>query len=520
MKFSFQTWEFVFGLNIAIVILFPWIKSRLQNIRVRALVLALAPLLLAFIESAFQPADFSFYLKLYLLHWGASYLTLEYLSRNLSEAQTIRAHIGIVLISLCLSSIKYLFSPSLIWIDPILGVLPGTIGLDPIISLQPYFARLILLTFAFALSLDARPILTFFLAFFIGSLIFADQIPSSYLSTKMLESHFQIKAKSGPVRIFIESDFASHFSADFWAEEFHFLWDELKMRLPSQAKISDSNEVKIFIYSSDNSKADWIGARETQIGNFWKGELHLSRLSPLSDILDHELAHLLHGKIEAPWISYLDPFYLEGLAVALASEDSEQTMDRAAALLQVLPEPKWPRGVQFFSRFPSQAAYALAGGFALVHLEANEWPWIGNTDAVTKLNSRTVSSELKSWAKRVLERKSLFKDPKRRDCVRLEWNYFNHPSSRLAEKLDSLCPKWKTVPSYQPPDNDLQIFERQIAIEKNPEFAKALKEFYLALSTEDRKQIAQELLNHWKFRSEGRYEQFKKRLAFSLRPHI
>ncbi|MDB5036869.1 MAG: hypothetical protein JWQ35_397 [Bacteriovoracaceae bacterium] len=510
----FQSWEFLFVANLFLVLLYPLLAKWIKNEKLLFSILFILPAGLAVSEHFFINADLGFYLKLSLLHWNISLIFIALLW-NLSGKQIKKFYL-FALLSAFLSLVKYLFSSSLVFFDPIWGIIPGTVSIDPIISLEPYYFRLAVLTVIGLTLINYRSALWMTCGFFALAAFAGLATPSPVLFSGALKNHFRESASFGPIEVRLESEKASQFSARDWAREFAFNLEEIRSRLPKSAVLNPNLHFNIYIYDSDDTKAHWIGARETQIGNFIQKSMHLSHVVPISELLPHELTHLVHGQLKAPLISYLDSFYLEGFAVALQSEDKDNTLDDAAAFVQTLSLKNFPHVLKFFTAYSSTVSYALAGGAAVKKLEEGLFPWEGKTD-IDFFKSRPVSAEKKLWAAKVLERKLLFKDPLRRDCARLEWVYSNSKDSRDFVKLNELCPNWKKSPAYHSPKSDREMLADALSRIADLKLREAESKFYLGLRLIDSKALSEEILKTWKVPSSPEANRFKARLEWELR---
>jgi hypothetical protein len=242
-------------------------------------------------------------------------------------------------------------------------------------------------------------------------------------------------------------------------------------------------------------------------------------VSPKTELLGHELSHLLHGQIKAPIKSYLDPFLLEGVAIALSQKNSERTFDEASALVQTLGLKTWPRYLNFFLSYPPRAAYALAGGFALRSFSLNFWPWDERGDELEFFRMRRVSEQSLEKARKILKMKSPLKDPLRRDCARLEETFYRSENLQDLKKLEDLCPNWRENPSYIPPKSDLQILEEDLGRISDENLRAQERRFYQTVMSGDSKALASEILSHGGFEENSgseEFEEFNRRLNWEL----
>jgi len=128
--------------------------------------------------------------------------------------------------------------------------------------------------------------------------------------------------------------------------------------------------------------------------------------------------------------------------VALASPSLEDSIRWAAALKEKSPTPlqEWPRGFAKFTKLPAPASYGLAGGYSSLALQAKSWPWNTNSTLQSLENYKPTELEL-SRAERVYSRPSLFQDPRRRDCERLQWHFEQDLSPDRWLYWHRLCPQ-------------------------------------------------------------------------------
>ncbi len=451
-----QSWEFLFSTNLILVFIFPFlvqaIRRKNRHATIFITLLFFLPHILGLIENICgTPADLEFFLILATLHWTISSFALYLL---LSSSRRVRSYYAIVFGSGILSAAYPLVSSTLIFNNIFWGIIPGTITIDPMISLNPYYMRLgfFIVTIAFFVVLRKNHSLLWMplVLAFIFSAPFSTSLSSAKDWPIFASVHFE-HTKSPPPEILLYRTENSHqeISNMDWQKALDGLHGSLTAKLPKQFQIKPHPPFKIFIYESDDEKADWVGARKTQIGNFVRGEMHLSDISPSSDVLSHELAHLLHGALNVERKSFLDPFWFEGFAVAM-SEDPELLLERAAAIhenLQISGGFEWPTGLLFFQRYAARIAYVLAGAHAVWWMRQNEAPWDhAPSDEIFKFI--TVKDEARQWAIRQMEQKPLLRDPLVRDCARLSFEWRRHRTARLESKLNTLCPRWKQNPEY------------------------------------------------------------------------
>lgn len=501
MNFSFQSWESLFVFHLIWVLIFPWISTRL-----RILTFLAYPLLGLFEHLALGRGDLEFFMKLYFLDMSPTFLALQILA----EKRSRKSFWSICLFSLLASISALIYSRSLWLLDPFWGAIPGTISIDPIISLKPYFLKLLLTLIFWTMMISSRRPSVALMAYFAASGMIGLSSSSSLTSSEALKTHFFERGHHKNISVWLETAQTSSWRAQAWARELSFLYEEILERLPENHLAPEP--IEVFIYDSDDSKFSWIGARRTQIGNFLHSELHLSQISPFSEVLPHELAHIVHAHLRAPLISYLDPYYLEGFAVALSETDPERLLDRGRALYE-----KWkhyaPRWLSFFSEYSPRISYTWAGAEAFGRLQSGRFPWELAHDF--KIYEIEPSSDSKAWVERAAATKPFFKDPFFRDCARLEWMHSKDPTSSSEEKLSKLCPQWKTQPAYQAPLDEqelLKAFWKEHEDEKN---LSQLQDFYLALSKNDliRARSIVEALRPDSTLSPG----FRKRLEWELR---
>ena len=516
MPFQFQSWEFLFGANLALVLVYPFLAHIFKNEKALNSILFFFPAAAATTEHLLIKADLDFHLKLCILHWGVSLLAIYGLWKFLPEKRKHLLYFSIVFVSLVFSFSKFLISPSLVWLDPFWGVVPGTVSIDPIISLDPYLYRLAIL-FIVSMTLLSFQSAVWFVTSFWALAFLLGAVPSSpFLSSRSLVQSFKSKENFKQLELYFEGNQSSIFSPWVWSRELGFALDRMLAKLPEKNSLTSKTPYRIFFYASDDSKANWIGARQTEIGHFLHGEMHLSHLVPGQSVLAHELAHLIHGKIEAPLISYLDPFYLEGFAVAISTEDENLLLDEASALVQTLDLKDWPRGSDFFFLYSPDVAYTLAGAAALKKIQQKEWPWQGEPIDLSIFKSRKVTPEQLFNAKKALERKAIFKDPLVRDCTRLEWSYALSKTNENLTKLEDVCPNWKTSPHYRTPPSDEHLLVRSFEQIENTNLRAAKSKFYLGITKNDPKNLARDILANWKTPISASGEAFKKRLQWEV----
>lgn len=428
MGFSFASWEFWALCNLIVVFLWPWLP------RLAAPVLHLTPATLILGESVLAgPVPVWYSLGLVSLHWNLGLLSLQILS-GLSK----RAYFCVVFSSLLLSVALLLFSEGLFIIDPFWGVLPGTIGLDALITLDAYYIRSGAWVFSLLLSLviskaRAARAWTFAISYWGLILLMGIVYRSPFLPTSSLMGSFGERAVQANIEVHLEDPKSSPFSAEIWKEEFQFLQQELMKRLPARTEWRSMTPDRIFIYSSDDSKALWIGARRAQIGNFIQGSMHLSEIPLWHPLLAHELAHLFHGRLHAPLLSFLDPFFFEGFAEALSHPDPSLLLRTSSALLQ---EPReWPRFLSFFFSGNPRVNYRLAAGFSAFALQQGTFPWTLSKDPRAEIRQIPFSEEEQKWATEISTLKTLFREPRRRYCAWTQYRF------RLKQEL----PRFKNM---------------------------------------------------------------------------
>lgn len=493
-------------------------------------IIVLAALALAaWIEFLIVPrCDLSFHQTVLLWHLGVSMLNTHILWKLLNASRRIRLYYMTVVASGLVSLSALLWTPSLAFTDLFWGVIPGTISLDPIISLPPYYLRAWVSLIAILVLIKYRKPYVQLLTAWIAFAVIGQFAPSPFLSISTIERRFKEHADVGPIHIHIEDPKLEEFSASVWAKEFLFHYEQILRRLPPALRPSEERQKNfhfdIFIYASDDSKNRWIHARRTQIGHFPRGEMHLSSLNPSSDIIGHELAHLIHGQLGAELQSYIDPFYFEGFAVAISEPSLENALDDAAAIAKFVSPNRplvWPRLFKFFLSYPPKASYALAGGYASMALQQEMPPWEFELPPIETLLSRAPSQDKMKWAHEVFSQPPLLYDPLRRDCTRLQHDYaesfapFLGFSQALRTKLEKLCPNspalsWKRPPvrpSYAPSGDD------PLSLDEFIFYSASLR----AKPSHDSKKAAKEILKKWKHRDSSRALAFKTRLEWELK---
>ncbi len=444
-------WEFILVLNLLLAALMPWASliPRLNEFLILIVLVASTCLfeLVLFVSWSLDPqGDFSYFSKLFFLHLGPSMVSLSLLlisSRDLSH-RWLRI-LAALLFSLGLSMLGFLMTPSMSAMDPFWGLIPGPIDMDPIIDLDFYWLRLwtSLLGWMLILILGWRARLkpmTFTLLLWLPSLILCQFTPGPYSSRFILERSFPKSISADSIEIFSNQ---TDIARAAWLEEFLFLKSEILKRLPPGASPNFESPLRIFVYPSDLEKKKWIGAERTQIGNFLRGEMHLSEIELDSPVVEHELTHLIHGRIRAPLKTYLDPFWFEGFAVGLTEREPSLLELQASALFRVLETQGrpifWPHFSRFFSEFPPQASYRLAGAYAAQALRNNEWPWNAPRLSPAQFKNIDVTNEFLSEASRILDQKPLQSDPLRRDCSRLFRNYRLTPKISDFKSFLEIC---------------------------------------------------------------------------------
>jgi hypothetical protein len=527
VSFRFLSWEFLFGLNIVFAILLPFLLRWLPSRRAKVLVFVGASLLPHFLAlgSWFftHHGDLEFHLKLTALHWNLSVINLFLLWQLLEGPYRFWRYFGFLLCSAIVSVGALFLTPSLSFTDPFWGVSPGTVSIDPIISLPPYYLRLWVCFMAALVILRWRRAAVYLISIWAAYFLIGQFTPSQFLSVTALKRQFKEEASFGSITVYVQDPKVEEFSAEVWAREFGFHLEELKKRLPEDVIPNKDLEFSIFIYRDDDSKNKWIHARQTQIGHFVRGEMHLSHQTPLSPILRHELAHLLHGQSTAPWYAYLDSFYLEGFAVAISEVSLENAVAEAAAVAQVLPEGRklvWPRTIRFYGTYPASASYALAGGFAALALQHHQAPWNFPVPDPKDLLQIKVSEENLNRAKEIFARPMLFEDPDRRDCARLEHEFENYRQEKNRIKLEKICPNSEILTAAI--SEKLLPFQQLKGMMEKAKDKKLFKDkilFYESLtranqSKLDSKRLAKNILQKWNYSPSPAALAFKSRLEW------
>lgn len=520
---SFLSWEFLLLLTLGSALLFPW----LARIPYSFLFLSLLPhVLIAAQWLMKRQGDVSFYFLLALLSWNVTLCNLGFFRHWLGQ-KTFLYYVGLFA-SAGLAVAMVAILPTTQILDPLSLVIPGTLSIDAVIPLTPYVTRLSVSFFAVGVTFclvkfarirffSAAPAFVFLFCYWSGMCM----APMSFQTASSLQRHFADSASEGPIEAFVQTPSKQKFTAKFWAHEFHFYYQELLTRLPKSLPADLKPHFKVYFYESDDAKAKWLGARRVQIGNFMRGEMHLSELTPLSDVLPHELAHLLHGSLHTSLIAYIDPFFLEGFAVALSAPDEKNVLDEAAGLIQAQGASEitsWPRGLKFLFGLPAPVSYRLAGGFAALRLSEKRWPWdeAPGLSEWNTLKSRPVSEAVLEKAKTLLSIKPFASNPLRRDCARREWLYENSRSEEDLENLKRICPQSQRLKdsAFQFRPDYLEIFS---SLSKSPDDLVRIKvEFYSSFlqEPEKSKETARNLLKRWKLPKTPENDLFKRRLEW------
>lgn len=447
-----MSWEFLFILNLLAVLLLPLFLKLLSHFSSRVFwscifFLHALPYGLAIIARVLQnQGDLIHYLKLVSLQWSLSWLAVLILWNLATPSKRLRSIYGMLLISAAVSLMTFLVTPSLVVSDPIFGVVPGAFAMDPIIDTHFFILRLQ----GLALSLVLATILGFwirwrgvgFLALLWITNLGLDQIRlGAFTLRPTFEKHFNPPLQGQGFRIFVQAKSDLSPPVDAWLKELEFHEQEILKRLPMTP--SKNRVFDIFIYENDEAKYQATGARKVQIGNFLRGEMHLSSVQIFSEIIRHELVHLIHRHLDAPLFSFADPLQFEGLAVAVSAGSLEEALEEGAAVTQSerFSLSTWPSGLRFFSELPNQAAYALAGGLAAYQLKQGQLPWMGAHPSVQTLQWIEVTPEQVKAADEWLRQRPLHRDPLARDCQRLFRDFRLTPTYRFwDEKLKSSCP--------------------------------------------------------------------------------
>ncbi len=146
------------------------------------------------------------------------------------------------------------------------------------------------------------------------------------------------------------------------------------VRLERRLGITSRSPVTVFVFDDGNQKARLMGAQTTQIAKPWRREIYLDRAGYPHPVMGHELAHVVVGEIApgpfgVPGGLLPNPGLTEGLAVALAPDSGDLSLEEAARALQLLN--RHPTLTQLFSlgflAESSRVAYTAAGAF-VAHL--------------------------------------------------------------------------------------------------------------------------------------------------------
>lgn len=417
---SFQSWEFLFLYNLLTAILFP-LFGRNASIQI---VVFLFPGMMGILESFFIPSDTHFFLILMSLHFGLSFLFIKFL---FNSSITTKSYYLWLFSSLLLNLLFPLTSLNLIFSDVFWGVVPGTIAIDPIIGLEPYALRLIVALITIGLWLTIQKPKMLILTPLIVMGILSSAFPG-WLTQNFYDLAESQDERPSQLRIFSQEKS----SQLLWSSEANNSWAKFKQLLP----LKEKNTVnRIYVFRSHDEKFNHTGARETQIGHFFQHAMMISEISPSSSLFRHELAHLYHGSVDAPFWTYLDPFVFEGIAVALADQ-KETILKRATALQKKLKLIEWPRWFKFYQLSP-HTSYTFAGSYIHLCLLKNMPIW--NCHATPNDLQFEPSLEDITWAEAIFQSKPLFVDPKRRDCARLKRKLRLKPESNASELIKKIC---------------------------------------------------------------------------------
>jgi hypothetical protein len=447
-----MSWEFLFLLNLLIVPSLPLILKLLSRFSSRiswSLLFLLHALPYGLgISARFmeKQGDLVHYLKLVGLQWSLSWLAVLILWNLADPTKRLRSLYGVFAISAAVSVLGFLITPSLVVSDPIFGVVPGAFAMDAIIDTHFFMLRLE----GLALALGIAVVLGFWIrwrsASFLALLwivsLGLDQIRiGAFTLRPSFEREFDPPLQSKSLRIFVQANAELSPQAEAWLKELEFHEQEILQRLPITPL--ENRIFDIFIYQNDEAKYRATGARRVQIGNFLRGEMHLSSVHIFSEIIRHELVHLIHRHLDAPLISYVDPLQFEGLAVAVSAGSLQEALQEGAAITQSkrFSLSTWPTGLRFFSELPNQAAYALAGGLAAYQLQQGQLPWSATLPSIQTFQWIEVSPEQVKAADEYLRQPPLHRDPLARDCQRLFRDFRLTPTYRFWDEiLRSSCP--------------------------------------------------------------------------------
>lgn len=422
---SLYSWEFIALANIALVFAYPFLKPRFILI----VILHCLPHLLAETHWLLgESFDWKFAHHLIFQHWNISLLGIQMLSIATTQLKHPRlSYFGMAFVCLGFSGLSFLLTPSLVWLDPIWGVLPGPVLLDPIIHLEPYDLRsaIILPLFVLASLLALKqprallysPLLYFTVLFFVGFLKVGPLI-----LTPTLTSHFPIHQESKNILLYQERP-DPFFATSLILDELQSQFEKLRARLPKTSEELNNTKIRVFLYSHPDSKRFWMGAHHVEVGNFFIKQIHLSNFDPAQNLLRHELSHLIHASLAAPLVSYIDPFLFEGFAVALSDPHLPDLEVQGAALYDAMGDPfLWPRFFRF-SLYPKMFSYNFSGAIASVALREKRYPWDVNHDHLLQtLISTELTGEDIARAKEILSRRPVLGDQNYRTCARHEYH--------------------------------------------------------------------------------------------------
>jgi hypothetical protein len=447
-----MSWEFLFLLNLLIVPSLPCLLKLLSRFSSRIswsllFFLHALPYGLAITARLTEKqGDLFHYLKLVGLQWSLSWLVVLILWNLADPTKRLRSLYGVFAISAVVSVLGFLITPSLVVSDPIFGVVPGAFAMDPIIDTHFFILRLE----GFALALGMATVIGFWIrwrsASFLALLwivnLGLDQIRlGAFTLRPSFERGFNLPLQSKSLRIFVQANAELDRQAGAWLQELEFHEQEILQRLPTSP--SENRVFDIFIYANDEAKYRATGARRVQIGNFLRGEMHLSSVQIFSEVIRHELVHLIHRHLDAPLVSFVDPLQFEGLAVAVSAGSLQEATQEGAAITQSkrFLLSNWPTGLRFFSELPHQAAYALAGGLAAYQLQQGRLPWAETPPSLQTFQWIEVTPEQVKAADELLRQPPLHRDPLARDCQRLFRDFRQTPTYRFwGEHLRSSCP--------------------------------------------------------------------------------
>ncbi len=449
MFINFHSWETIALFNLFITAFVPFLipqrdigKTFWIKFLFLLFFLQMAGLLQFWLK---REGDIRFFLILSFLHFNISFTNSVFIWKMIHVRRPALAYYLLILLSGFLSLLGFVLYPTMTIADPFWGVLPGTVLMDPIISLKIYWARLGVSTLGWFFILiipffRKTPLFGILFTYWVSLWIWGQAFPSPLYSERALKKGFVEYASVGPFEVWVENPKKSAFSADIWAKDFEFNLNQIKKRLPPTASISRQEKYKIFIFESDQSKASTIGARNVQIGDFYNSEMFLSLDGPHQEILPHELSHLLHGHLSSPLRSYVDPFLFEGFAIALSSPELKETEEKAAAILIENPSiTGWPRFLKF-TMSSSAVSYALAGGSAAKQIRMGKLPWEALEFSVDDFRKIPVSERARNEARELLKIKPFFRDTVRRDCARLYRIVEEKKSYASWKSFQSICP--------------------------------------------------------------------------------